>query len=110
MKPYLLGMARLVFALTLAFLPLTALADDPATPEAPFLEGIDELADGIQKLFDSLSNEVSPLMDDLADQLKGLNAYHPPEVLPNGDIIIRRKTPKEIEPTPDAKTDEVIDI
>ena len=27
--------------------------------------------------------------------IEELNAYHPPEVLPNGDIIIRRKTELE---------------
>ena len=30
---------------------------------------------------------------DLMDKLEDLDAYHLPEVLPNGDIIIRRKVP-----------------
>jgi hypothetical protein len=32
----------------------------------------------------------------LQDALGNLNAYHAPEILPNGDIIIRRKTPAEL--------------
>ena len=32
-----------------------------------------------------------------------LSAYHAPEVLPNGDIIIRRKTPQETEPLPEGE-------
>ena len=75
-----------------------------AFPEAPFL------ADSMRQLFEGFQEDVSPMMEDLAEQLKGLSQYHPPEVLPNGDIIIRRKPPEEL--TPDAPLDEdgAIDI
>jgi hypothetical protein len=39
--------------------------------------------------------EMDPAIEDLQGFVEDLNAYHPPEVLPNGDIIIRRKTPLE---------------
>ena len=31
--------------------------------------------------------------------IEDLGQYHPPQVLPNGDIILRRKTPLENGPT-----------
>ena len=55
------------------------------------------LAEGMQLLFDGLIAELGPRMEELRGLLGELNAYHPPEVLENGDILIRRKTPEEIE-------------
>ena len=74
------------------------------------IEGLEDLAEGMRKLLEGFTDDVAPLMEDLADQLKGLNAYHPPEVLPNGDIIIRRKSPEELAPEGDAEGDGAIDI
>ncbi len=34
-----------------------------------------------------------PALRELQGALQNLDAYHPPEVLPNGDILIRRKEP-----------------
>lgn len=67
------------------------------TPSEPYLEGLNEFADGMRKLLEGFANELEPMMEDLATRLEGLRGYHPPEVLPNGDIIIRKKTPEEIE-------------
>lgn len=76
--------------------PSDALAQEgDITPDAPLFEGLDELAEGMRRLLDGIQDDVAPLMEGLSEQLRGLNAYHPPEVLPNGDIIIRRKTPED---------------
>ena len=40
--------------------------------------------------------EMEPALEDLQGFVDNLNAYHPPEILPNGDILIRRKTPEEM--------------
>ena len=42
-----------------------------------------------------LIDEMEPAVNGLEGFLEDLNSYHAPEVLPNGDIIIRRKTPEE---------------
>lgn len=41
---------------------------------------------------------VEPMMRDLARIMGDISNYHAPEILPNGDIIIRRKVPGEIVP------------
>ena len=59
--------------------------------------------------------DLDPTLEDLAEKLGDLNAYHAPEVLENGDIIIRRKAPSDpeskIEPEiARPKTDGLIDL
>ena len=45
-----------------------------------------------------MMGEIVPALRELEGALQDWNAYHPPEILPNGDIIIRRKQPKSPEP------------
>ncbi len=77
-------------------------------------EGFDLLREGARILMESMLKEMEPalrdMQDDLGTALKqmepalrelgsmigDLRNYHVPEKLPNGDIIIRRKTPAEI--------------
>ncbi|MEL6644056.1 MAG: hypothetical protein AAFQ79_08985 [Pseudomonadota bacterium] len=58
-------------------------------------EGLGLLGEGMQLLLRGLADELEPALRNFSDQIGGLGAYHPPEVLPNGDIIIRRKQPGE---------------
>lgn len=61
-------------------------------------DGLDKLGEGSRLLLKGLLGQIGPMMDDVNKALGELNAYHPPEILPNGDIIIRRKTPLEVVP------------
>lgn len=102
-------------------LAILALCTTLATPtlaqeNEPLVEGLDLLGQGSRLLLEGLRGELGPLFDDmealssdlapflqslneqLSEGLGELNAYHPPEILPNGDIIIRRKTPDERPP------------
>lgn len=63
-------------------------------------EGLDLLSEGTRLLLEGLMEELAPALEGLREGLSDLNAYHPPEMLPNGDIIIRRKTPLD-EPVPE---------
>ena len=47
-----------------------------------------EFAEGWMKRF---ADKMSPMVEQLKDMVDDLNAYEAPEMLPNGDIIIRRK-------------------
>ena len=75
-------------ALILALCATPTFAQDDA--EAP---GRDLMAEALRLFMKGLMAEMEPALDDLGSLLENLDAYHPPEVLPNGDIIIRRKTP-----------------
>jgi hypothetical protein len=50
----------------------------------------------LQKGLDQALTEMGPALKELLLKIDDFRNYHPPEVLPNGDIIIRRKTPVEI--------------
>ena len=55
------------------------------------------MSEALRLFMKGLMQEMEPALDELGGLLENLDAYHPPEVLPNGDIIIRRKTPLEKE-------------
>ncbi len=84
--------------------PATAQQEDGA---ADLEEGMDLLAEGARRVLRGLMGEVEPRMRALAEALEAwdfddlgiddLGRYDPPEVLPNGDIIIRRKRPAPAE-------------
>ena len=98
--------------LTLALTP-PAFAQDEANPEID--EGFSLMEEGARLLFRGLMDEVEPAIDDftgmaedmapalemlatemgpaLVELFEGIDSithYEPPEILPNGDIIIRR--------------------
>ena len=57
---------------------------------------------------DRLQEGAAAIVDGLRMLMDQLQSYQPPEVLPNGDIIIRRRPPGEADPpaqpdTPDGK-------
>lgn len=77
---------------------ITALAASPALAQDEddqLSEGMGLLREGTRMLLEGLMTELGPALKELEGRIDDLNAYHPPEVLPNGDIIIRRKEPLE---------------
>lgn len=57
----------------------------------PALEGLEDLGPSLREFAQSMG----PALADLMAEIEDWSAYHPPEMLPNGDIIIRRRTPKD---------------
>jgi len=68
-------------------------------------EGMNLLEEGTRLLFEGMMKEIGPALSQLEDKIVDLNMYHAPEVLPNGDIIIRRKTPDEIDEPEEGEID-----
>ena len=100
----------LMVPLALVLLATPAIAQDtPDPPDGDVSEGLNLLEEGAKLLFRGLRDDIEPTMRDSMEQMlemlrdlnwnglgiDDLDAYHPPEVLPNGDIIIRRRTPLE---------------
>ena len=83
----------------LLLIPALCLMASPAlsqddTPQ----EGIDLMGEALRLFMQGLMEEMEPALEEMEGFLNNLDAYHPPEVLPNGDIIIRRKRPDPAEP------------
>jgi len=93
-----------------AYTLCAALAVTPAFAQEgeDLREGMDLLSEGTRLLLRGLIGEIEPALRELEGALRDMNAYHPPEVLPNGDIIIRRKVPYSVKP--DAPEDGEIDL
>ncbi|WP_380053354.1 hypothetical protein ACFE33_11265 [Falsihalocynthiibacter sp. SS001] len=78
-----------------------------ASQEPPERSGTDLLQEGMELLFQELFSEIGPALDDLngiGEELRpkildllgmvdDFRNYDTPEMLPNGDIIIRRNKP-----------------
>ncbi len=65
----------------------------------PTLEELLGLADQIGPAMQSFLQEMGPALAELVAEVQDWSAYELPEMLPNGDIIIRKK-PKPKKPTP----------
>ena len=68
-------------------------------------QGADLLEQGTRLLLEGLMKEIGPVMLELQGKLVDLSAYYAPEILPNGDIIIRRKVPLVPEVPEQGETD-----
>ena len=69
-----------------------------------FFEGIQrEMGPALEGLRDraqEMEPALGPALRDLMGEIGDLSAFHAPEVLPNGDILLRRKTPQEMQESP----------
>lgn len=100
-------MKQLTFAVALCLWTAPVLSQD-ARP----------LEDELRDFFGEFTTPLLPLLDDLAGQIKDLSNYHAPEILPNGDILIRKRRGGEKIPEakpqpnkiPDENPDETIDL
>lgn len=66
----------------------------------PALDDLMALAEDMEPALREFVSEMGPAFVELLGQIEDLSAYHPPEMLPNGDIILRKKTPEEIAEEP----------
>ena len=57
----------------------------------PALEDLRGLAEQFGPAMQSFIQEMGPALAEITAQVKDWSAYEAPEILPNGDIIIRRK-------------------
>lgn len=102
-------MKQVALALLLLCSPAVAQTPVPEGPADTLDQGLSLMERGAQMLLDHMMTKVEPSLKDITDALKqaqpkfmeimamidDLANYHAPERLPNGDIILRRKTPAE---------------
>ncbi len=119
--PILWLMKQMIAACFALCLTVPASAQE-AEPDAPtlmerglelFFEGLEEemgpALDDFQNWADSFGpsvqgfmQEMGPALSDMMDEIGSWSNYHPPEVLPNGDIILRKKQPTDPDVIPEA--------
>ncbi|WP_434288085.1 AAA+ family ATPase [Celeribacter sp. SCSIO 80788] len=96
-SPYMKAMKRIALIMMLVAGPLAA--EDAGPSEGS--EGWTMLREGSRLLLQQLFEEMGPALEDLEGFVDDLGAYEAPEILPNGDILIRRKPERGV-PEPDA--------
>lgn len=85
------------------------------TEMEPALKELDEISREMQPLLRDFAAEMGPALGELLEQVEDWTVYHPPEMLENGDIIIRRRVPlepgaPEAQPAPPPDPGEKIDL
>lgn len=73
----------------------------------PAMKDLKGLTDEFKPALRSFVTEMGPALGDLLEKIEDFSVYHPPEILPNGDIIMRKKTPKELENADEDGTGEI---
>ncbi len=68
---------------------------------APSLEELEGLMATIGPSMQNFLTEMGPALADIAEQVEDWSRYEAPEILPNGDIIIRRKPERPEAPNRD---------
>jgi hypothetical protein len=105
--PIFKGMKRILPLTLSAVLALPAAAQEADDPG--IRDGLGLLSEGSRLILEGLMDEMRPFVEDqmipLLQDLNGMigdvSAYHAPEILPNGDILIRRR----VIPTPEVESD-----
>lgn len=66
----------------------------------PALRELEDLSAQVEPALRDFVQHMGPALRDLMDEVEDWSAYHPPVILPNGDILLRRKSPSERTPAP----------
>ncbi len=70
---------------------------------APTLDGFTAMMDEIGPGLQGFLEEMGPKLGAVFSKVEDWSSYHPPEMLPNGDIIMRKKSPTEMPPSEDSE-------
>ncbi|MCZ4351083.1 hypothetical protein O4H61_01005 [Roseovarius aestuarii] len=62
----------------------------------PTMKDLQDMAEGMGPALQSFMEEMGPALGEILGDIKDFSAYHPPEILPNGDIIMRKKVPDAV--------------
>jgi hypothetical protein len=89
--------------LILPFLALPAAAQEAETTPSPLEQGIRQFMQGLLADMEPALRDLEMLAEGALPLLEGLerfdpSLYHAPEILENGDILIRRRDPAEVAP------------
>lgn len=79
------------------------------TQMQPTLEDLRDKAEELEPQMRQFIEDMGPALGEMISRMGDVTQYAPPEMLPNGDIILRRKTP--IEPAaPEVPKGEALDL
>lgn len=73
----------------------------------PAMENLRDLAGEMTPAVREFLHEMGPALAELLTKVEDITNYYPPEMLPNGDIILRRKPDTEPLPKPPKPGDEI---
>ncbi|ETX16638.1 hypothetical protein OCH239_02095 [Roseivivax halodurans JCM 10272] len=71
----------------------------------PAMRDFRNFAEGVEPAMRDFLAEMGPALKGILEEVEDWSVYHPPEMLPNGDIIMRRKEKLDPEEAPEGEVD-----
>ena len=72
----------------------------------PAIDEMQRFSEELEPALRQFTLEMGPALRELMEKVDDITMYHPPELLPNGDIIMRRKAPLTPEPAPEGEPED----
>lgn len=72
---------------------------------APAIDDLRGMAEQFGPAMAQFWSEMGPAFTEILDEVKDWSKYHAPEILPNGDIIIRKRVAPDAAPAPKVTPD-----
>ncbi len=91
---------RPLIAAALLAVATAASAQDTAPQDETPQGELDRMERSAREALKALQDGLAPYLESLGDAIGALDDYGPPEILPNGDILIPRKRPEDAPPAP----------
>lgn len=81
-----------------------------AEPRPDISQSMEDLSEAARKAVEAFVAALGPVMEGLQQMIEDMPRYEAPEVLPNGDIIIRRIPNEQTPPDEDDRHPDVTDL
>ena len=103
---YIKTMNRLTTFTAAALIAFSPAARAEEHDWSEFEKFLEQFSEDSQAFLQDWMTQLKPMLESLREKVDDLSNYEAPEVLPNGDIIIRRKPDAPDQPAPETEPDE----
>ncbi len=106
MATYIEIMNRLTTLTAAALIAFSPAARAEEHDWSEFEKLLEQFSEDSQAFLQDWLTQLTPMLESLREKVDDLSNYEAPEVLPNGDIIIRRKPDAPDRPAPETEPEE----
>ncbi len=103
-------MNRLTTLTAAALIAFSPAAEAQDSEWSEFEKLLEQFSEESRTFLQNWLTEITPMLESLSEKIDDLSHYEAPEVMPNGDIIIRRKPDAPDQEAPETGPEEVTPV